>query len=119
MSTGSILALIRVTVVTAVVFPSTDGLLPVNLRPRPRLGGGRAHQVALVLYDVRSGNPPLQHLGGKLVGVPQVSEAHDVVSGLAVLHQTHCGQDTDLQSLWKCTGIGHVPSFTNAWLNHI
>ena len=43
--------------------------------------------------------PPLQQVGGELVVVAQVAEAHDVVLGLGVLHQSNGGQHLDLQTL--------------------
>ena len=46
--------------------------------------------------------PPLQQVGGELVIVSQVTETHNVVFGLGILHQGDRGQHFDLQAL--CNG---------------
>ena len=56
---------------------------------------GRRHQIPVVVDQIRLGNAPLQHLGGKLVRVAEVREAHDVVLGLPLLDQSNRRDDFD------------------------
>lgn len=91
-----------ITVITVSSSASSDGLL-LHIHTLATAGSstGEGHKVTAVFYDISTCNPPLHHLRWEFIFVAQVSETHDIVFCLAILHQAQGRQDTNLKSLCK------------------